>query len=97
MRGIMFGALLSCSAVLPALAQSTFVPPLFDGSTSLNQLNSSSSGRASAEGGGGCAQGQADPDRHGCRPLEWIARETPDPNRSITYGGNSMFETPARR
>lgn len=101
MRAILLGTLLSCSAALPASAQSTFIPPLFDGSTSLNQLggssSSGSSGRASVEGGNGCAQGQADPDHHGCRATEWIARETPDPNRSITYSGNSMFETPTRR
>ncbi len=100
MRGIIFGAVLSCAA-LPAAAQSTFIPPMFDGSTSLNQLNgsssASSSGSSSIEGRNGCAPGQGDPDHHGCRPSEWIARETPDPNRNVIYSGNSLFETPARR
>lgn len=96
MRGIMLAALLACSAAWPAAAQSTFVPPMFDGSTSLNQLNGSANagaaGASSPDAGGGCAQGQADPDRRGCRPIEWIARETPDPNRIIGYSANSMFD-----
>lgn len=33
MRAILLGTLLACWAALPAAARSTFIPPLFDGST----------------------------------------------------------------
>ena len=43
--------------------------------------------------GGGCAPTQSDPDRTGCRPQEWIRNEGLNPNRIITYSGDSAFRS----
>lgn len=43
--------------------------------------------------GGGCAPTQADPDHTGCRPAEWIRNEGLNPNRVITYSGDSAFRS----
>jgi hypothetical protein len=43
--------------------------------------------------GGGCAPSQADPDHTGCRPTEWIRNEGKNPNRIITYTGDSAFRS----
>jgi hypothetical protein len=46
---------------------------------------------AQLQGGGDCAPLQIDPDHTGCRPYAWLKSERPNPNRIVTYYGDTAF------